>query len=163
MTERNYADGMFLLSSSERKNTFRSYTLNTVLSKGGYDWNLKSSLELILSRNEGKQLDEGVIQDYQYKCLRVEPKIIWAPSSLFEAEYRAVVSCSVSKIGEGTRLDPLWNISQRLTLQFGFHHAEFTLSGEHFYNDLSNTQHLHTWLADTSLGIRQGNGDGRCM
>lgn len=76
MTERNYADGMFLLSSSERKNTFRSYTLNTVLSKGVYDWNLKSSLELILSRNEGKQLDEGVIQDYQYKCLRAEPKII---------------------------------------------------------------------------------------
>lgn len=156
MTERNYADGMFLLSSSKRKNVFRSYTLNSILSKGVYDWHLKSSLELILSRNEGKQLDEGVIQDYQYKCLRAEPKIIWAPSSLFEAEYRAVVSCSVSKIGEGTRLDPLWNISQRLILQFGFHHAEFTLSGEHFYNDLSNTQHLHTWLADTSLGYKTG-------
>lgn len=151
MTERNYADGMFLLSSSERKNTFRSYTLNTVLSKGVYDWNLKSSLELILSRNEGKQLNEGIIQDYRYDCLRAEPKIIWAPSSLFEAEYKATFSCGVTEIGEDTRLDPLWNIFQRLTLSFGFHDMDIRLSGEHYYNDLSKTQHLNICLADASL------------
>lgn len=156
MTGRNYTDSIFHLSSAKHPNSTRSYTLNSILSKGVYDWHLKTSLELLLSRNEGKQLDEGVIQEYQYKCLRAEPKIMWAPSSLFEAEYRAVVGCSVSKIGEGTRLDPLWNISQRLTLQCGFHHAEFTLSGEHFYNDLSDTQRLHTWLADASLGYKAG-------
>lgn len=156
MIERNYADGMFLLSSSERKNTFRSYTLNTVLSKGVYDWNLKSSLELILSRNEGKQLNEGIIQDYRYDYLRAEPKIIWVPSSLFEAEYKATFSCGVSEIGEDTRLDPLWDISQQLTLSFGFHDTDIRLSGEHYYNDLSKTQHLNTWLADASLIHKAG-------
>lgn len=156
MTERNYTDGIFHLSSAKHSNSTRSYTLESILSKGVYDWHVKTSLKLLLSRNEGKQLNEGVIQDYQYECLRAEPKIIWAPSPLFEAEYRAVVGYSSSKVGKGTRLDPLWDISQRMTLQFGFHHAELTLSGEHFYNELSDTQHLHTWLADASLGYKSG-------
>lgn len=156
MTERNYVDGVFYLSSVERDYSFRSYTLNSILSKGVYDWNLKTSLELTLARNEDRQLNEGVIQDYQYDYLRAEPKIVWAPSALFEAEYKAIVSCGVSKIGEDTRLNPLWDVSQRLTLSFGFLGTDLHLSGEHFYNDLSKDQHLNTWLADASLIHKAG-------
>lgn len=156
MAERNYVDGIFQLSSDEQSNSSSNYTLNSVLSKGVYDWNLKTSLELILSRNGGKQMNGGVIQNYQYDFLRAEPKIVWSPSSLFEAEYRATVSCGASKIGEDTRLDPLWDVSQRLTLNFGFHDTDIRLSGEHFYNDLSETQHLNTWLADASLIHKAG-------
>jgi hypothetical protein len=156
ITERNYTDGIFQLSSNKQNNASRNYTLNSVLSKGVYDWNLKTSLELTLSRNEGKQLNEGLIQDYRYDYLRAEPKIVWAPSSLFEAEYKAIISCGSSKIGEDTRLDPLWDVSQRLTLSFGFHNTDLRLSGEHFYNDLSKTQHLNTWLADASLVHKAG-------
>lgn len=156
MAERNYADGVFRLSSCRRPNSTRSYTFNSILSKGIYNWHVKTSLELLWSRNEGKQLNEGVIQDYQYEYLRVEPKLIWAPASFFEAEYKAVVSCGVSKIGKNSCLDPLWDISQRLALQFIFRNMEFSLYGEHFYNDLSDTQHLNTWLADVSLGYKAG-------
>ena len=156
ITERNYKDGNFYLSSVERNHSSHSYTLNTIGSKGIYDWNLKTSLELTLARNEGKQLNEGIVQDYRYDYLCVEPKIVWAPSVFFEAEYKATVSCVGGGIGEDTRLDPLWEVAQRLTLSLEFHDTEFCLSGEHFYNDLSKNQHLNTWLADVSLIHKAG-------
>ena len=156
ITERNYKDGNFYLSSVERNHSFHSYTLNTIGSKGIYDWNLKTSLELTLARNEGKQLNEGIVQDYRYDYLCVEPKIVWAPSVFFEAEYKATVSCVGGGIGEDTSLDPLWEVAQRLTLSLEFHDTEFRLSGEHFYNDLSKNQHLNTWLADVSLIHKAG-------
>ena len=156
ITERNYKDGNFYLSSVERNHSSHSYTLNTIGSKGVYDWNLKTSLELTLARNEGKQLNENIVQNYRYDYLRVEPKIVWAPSALFEVEYKATVSCGGSGIGKDTRLDPLWDVAQRLTLSLGFHDTDFRLSGEHFYNDLSKDQHLNTWLADVSLIHKSG-------
>lgn len=82
MAERNYKDGNFYLSSVERNHSSYSYALNTIGSKGVYDWNLKTSLELTLARNEGKQLNENIVQNYRYDYLRVEPKIVWAPSAL---------------------------------------------------------------------------------
>ena len=156
ITERNYKDGNFYLSSVERNHSSHSYTLNTIGSKGIYDWNLKTSLELTLARNEGKQLNEGIVQDYRYDYLCVEPKIVWAPSVFFEAEYKATVSCVGGGIGEDTSLDPLWEVAQRLTLSLEFHDTEFRLSGEHFYNDLSKNQHLNIWLADVSLIHKAG-------
>ena len=156
MAERNYKDGNFYLSSVERNHSSYSYALNTIGSKGVYDWNLKTSLELTLARNEGKQLNENIVQNYRYDYLRVEPKIVWAPSALFEVEYKATVSCGGAGIGEDTRLDPLWDVAQRLTLSLGFHDTDFRLSGEHFYNDLSKDQHLNTWLADVSLIHKSG-------
>ena len=156
MAERNYKDGNFYLSSVERNHSSYSYALNTIGSKGVYDWNLKTSLELTLARNEGKQLNENIVQNYRYDYLRVEPKIVWAPSALFEVEYKATVSCGGSGIGKDTRLDPLWDVAQRLTLSLGLHDTDFRLSGEHFYNDLSKDQHLNTWLADVSLIHKSG-------
>ena len=156
MAERNYKDGNSYLSSVERNHSSYSYALNTIGSKGVYDWNLKTSLELTLARNEGKQLNENIVQNYRYDYLRVEPKIVWAPSALFEVEYKATVSCGGSGIGKDTRLDPLWDVAQRLTLSLGFHDTDFRLSGEHFYNDLSKDQHLNTWLADVSLIHKSG-------
>lgn len=76
MAERNYKDGNFYLSSVERNHSSYSYALNTIGSKGVYDWNLKTSLELTLARNEGKQLNENIVQNYRYDYLRVEPKIV---------------------------------------------------------------------------------------
>lgn len=51
---------------------------------------------------------------------------------IFEAEYKATVSCVGGGIGEDTSLDPLWEVAQRLTLSLEFHDTEFRLSGEHF-------------------------------
>ena len=55
------------------------------------------------------------------------PKIVWAFCT-FEVEYKATVSCEGSGIGKDTRLDPLWDVAQRLTLSLGFHDLDFRLS-----------------------------------
>lgn len=156
LAERNYVDGLFRLSSSECPNSSKDYTFHSVFSKGVYEWNLKTSLDVVLSRSEGKLLNEAVIQTYRYDNLRAEPKVIWSPFSFFEAEYKAVVGCGVSKIGKDTSLVPLWDVSQRITLGLGLHDTDLLLSGEHVYNDLSSTQHLNTWLADASLVHKAG-------
>ena len=87
----------------------------------------KTSLELTLARNEGNNWNEGIVQDYRYDYLCVEPKIVWAPSvfSRLNTKRRSVVW---GGIGEDTSLDPLWEVAQRLTLSLEFHDTEFRLS-----------------------------------
>ena len=98
MTRSDYNDGIFYLSPYKKSNSDENYTLHSVLSKGVYDWNLKSSVELTMSRTKGKQCNDGVVQAYRYDYLSVEPKIIWSPSRLFEAAYQAKLSCGSSKL-----------------------------------------------------------------
>lgn len=168
LTDKEVSNGQFLISSRSYHNTAESYTLNTLLSKGVFDWHLKTSLELTLNRNEGEQSNRGVVQTYRYDYLQCTPRLIWSPSSFFEADYKATMGYSSSRISSpshiggnthldnNTRLDPLWNISQRMTLNFGLKKMEIQLSGEHYYNDLSSTQHLNTFLADASLIYKTG-------
>ncbi len=151
ITEKDYSNGEFLISSREYRNSGDSYTLNTVLSKGIYDWNLKTSLEATLSRSEGKQSNQGVVQSYRYDYLRLMPRLIWSASRFLQAEYKGSFACSSSKIGENTELGALWNMVQRFTLNFGWKNTELILSGEYYYNDLNEHQHLTNFLADASL------------
>ncbi len=151
ITEQDYADGEFLISTREYRNSSDSYALNTVVSKGFYDWNLKTSLEVLLSRSEGKQSNQGEIQTYRYDYLRFQPRIIWTASSFLQAEYQGSFACSSSKIGDDTELSALWNLTQRFTLNFGWKNTELVLSGEHYYNDINAHQHLTNFLADASM------------
>lgn len=151
ITEKNYADGEFLISSRELKNSGDSYTLNTIVSKGIYDWNLKTSLEVTLNRSEGKQSNQGIVQTFRYDYLRFMPRIIWTANSILQTEYKGSFACSSSKIGESTELSVLWNMVQRFTLNFGWKRTELILSGEHYYNDLNEHQHLTNFLADASM------------
>lgn len=151
MVAQDHKDGNILLSSFEQHNSSRSYTLTSILSKGIYDWHLKTSLECILNRSEGEQMSQNAVQTYRYDYLQLIPKVAWSPSPLFEVDYKAAISCGISQIGDNTHLSPLWNVSQHLTLSLGFKDMAFQLSGEHFYNELNASQHLNTWLADASL------------
>ena len=83
MAERNYKDGNFYLSSVERNHSSYSYALNTIGSKGVYDWNLKTSLELTLARNEGKQLNEISFRITGMTICASNLKLVWAPSAHF--------------------------------------------------------------------------------
>ena len=143
MTRSDYKDGIFYLSPYKKSNSDENYTLHSVLSKGVYDWNLKSSVELTMSRTKGKQCNDGVVQDYRYDYLSVEPKIIWAPSRLFEAAYQAKLSCGSSKIGNDRQLDALWNLSQRLILSIGWGDTDYGFR-ENIFITISTAQSIST-------------------
>lgn len=133
------------------KNRAESWAFRSMLSKGFYDWHLKTSLTLSLSRNRGKQLTNSRLQAYRYDYLQAEPKLTWSPVAAFEAEYHATLGYGGSKIGSGTRLTPLLDVVQRLHLTFGIGRLDLRLCGEHYRNDLDAHTHLSTLLADASL------------
>lgn len=127
------------------------WSFTGTLSKGFYDWHLKTSLNFSLNRNTGKQLTNKLLQTYRYDYLRIEPKIIWQPTPNLEAEYHANIGYGGSKISDDTRLTPLLNFVQRLYLTMNFGKFELRLSGEHYRNDLNSNTHLSTVFADASL------------
>ncbi|WP_281644062.1 carboxypeptidase regulatory-like domain-containing protein [Bacteroides zoogleoformans] len=132
------------------------WSFTGTLSKGFYDWHLKTSLNFSLNSNTGKQLTNKLPQTFRYDYLKVEPKIIWQPSSKLEAEYHAVIGYGGSKIGNDTRLTPLLDFVQRLHLTLSFGKLELSLSGEHYRNDLNGDTHLSTVFADASLVYKTG-------
>lgn len=148
LTHSEYRDSIFSLTTWEVPNHNRSYSLTSLLSKGFYDWNLKTSLETQLIHSEGKQAGQGSIQNYRYIQLMLTPKINWTPLSWFNTTYLASLTCNRSLIGESNNLPALWNIRQRIYLEIGNSTYQIRLTGEHYYNQLDEYHHQHVWLAD---------------
>lgn len=148
LTHSEYRDSIFSLTTWEVPNHNRSYSLTSLLSKGFYDWNLKTSLETQLIHSEGKQAGQGSIQNYRYTQLMLTPKINWTPLSWFNTTYLASLTYNRSLIGESNNLPALWNIRQRIYLEIGNSTYQIRLTGEHYYNQLDEYHHQHVWLAD---------------
>lgn len=129
-----YQDNIFILTTCEVPNRNRSYSLTSLLSKGFYNWNLKTSLETQFLHSEGKQAGQGSIQNYRYTQFTLTPKINWALLSWFSVTYLASFTCNRSLIGEGNSLPVLWDIRQRIHLEIGNSTYQVRLSGEHYYN-----------------------------
>jgi hypothetical protein len=153
------ADTVATLRRSFR-NTTDTWTLTTSLSKGIFDWRLKASLDLQLTRHYGQQLTRtsstspALLQDFRYDYLQAEPKIVWSPVNWLEATYHATVGYSSTRIDNDTELTPLLNVVQRLRLNFSIGKVDLAVSGEHYKNDLGNGNRTNTLLADVSATWR---------
>lgn len=148
LTHSEYRDSIFTLTTWDVPNRIRNYNLNSLISKGFYGWNLKTSLETQLIHSEGKQAGQGSIQNYRYTQLTLTPKINWAPLDWFNATYLATLTCNHSIIGEGNHLPALWDIRQKINFEIGNRTFSIRLSGEHYYNQLDEDSRQHVWLAD---------------
>lgn len=160
LLEQSISEDAIVYTRREQPNHTDSWTLSSTLSKGIYDWHLKTSLSVLLSRSNGEQLTslpgsdgtpQSLLQIYRYDYLKAEPKLIWSPIDIFEAEYHATLGYGGSKIGSDTRLTPLLDFVQRLRLTFSIGQVDLRLSGEHYRNDLGGGTHLNTVFADASL------------
>lgn len=148
LTHSEYRDSIFFLTTWEVPNHNRSYSLTSLLSKGFYNWNLKTSLETQLIHSEGKQAGQGSIQNYCYTQLVLTPKINWTPLSWLNTSYLASLTCNRSLIERNNNLPALWNIRQQIYLEIGNSTYQIRLTGEHYYNQLDENHHQHVWLAD---------------
>ena len=149
------ADSLYTLRRA-RPNHTDTWTAQASLSKGVFDWHLKASLDLQLTRHYGEQLTRtagtaALLQHFRYDYLEAEPKVIWSPVSWMEATYHATLSYSATRIDADTQLHPLMDIVQRLHLDFRLKNIELQISGEHYRNALGNGSHLSTLLADVSV------------
>ena len=156
MDEQYLSEDTLSLTRRALKNRTDTWTLKTSLSKGIFDWRLKASLDLQLTRHYGHQLTRtdaspALPQDYRYDLLTAEPKLNWSPLTWLEADYHATLSYNATRIGSDTQLPPLLNLTQRLRLILTIGRIDVQLSGEHYRNALSDGTHLSTLLADASL------------
>ena len=167
LNEQSISENRIVHTLRLHSNSTQSWFLLSTLSKGFFDWNLKTSLDLQLSRNTGWQLTRvsdtdaltpqtetagnGPPQKYRYDYLKMEPTLIWSPAEAFEAEYHATINYGGSKIGNDTHLAPLLDFVQRMHLTFSIGHVDLCLSGEHYRNDLNSDTHLNTLFVDASL------------
>ena len=156
LDEQYLSEDTLSLTRRALKNRTDTWTLRTSLSKGVFDWRLKASLDLQLTRHYGHQLTRtatspALLQDYRYDLLTAEPKLNWSPLTWLEADYHATLSCSATRIGSGTHLPLLLNVTQRLRLILTIGQVDVQLSGEHYRNALADGTHLNILLADASL------------
>ena len=149
LTHTDYQGKDFVLTSLEHRHRIESYQVRSIISKGFYDWNLKASLEGIYNYGKGKQAGQGIIQPYETRWLSLKPKISWTPSVWFSTSYQSTLTRSETRIS--TPLPALWEVQQRLSINLGNDYWNLSLSGEHYYNELSASESKSTWLADVGI------------
>lgn len=150
--EQRFKDGQIQLVSLPLSNQGSGWSAKGTFSKGFYDWGVKTSLTALLSINKAEQMSEGERLPYQYRFMRYEPKITWTPDWHWEAGYEAGIQYGGSKIGECTRLAPLWNVTQQMRLSYIFLPLEVSCSLDHYHNDVATGQAVDAVFADLSVG-----------
>ena len=155
--EQQIRDGQVTLVSHRLSNHSSGWTAKGTLSKGFYDYGLKTSLTYLLGRSEAEQLSAGERLPYRYDFMQYEPKITWTPARSFSASYQATIHLGRSKIGTGPRLDPLLDVVQKLQLSYELFPVEINLSAAHYHNDVSRDKAVNTFFADLSFRWKTGS------
>lgn len=155
--EQQIQDGQVALVSHRLSNHSSGCTVKGTLSKGFYDYGLKTSLTYLLGRSEAEQLSAGERLPYRYDFMQYEPKIIWTPVRCFSASYQSTIHLGRSSIGTDTRLDPLLNIVRKLQLSYELFPIEINLSADHYHNDVSRGKAVNAFFADLSFRWKTGN------
>lgn len=150
--ERRIQDGQIQQIFLPLSNHASGWSAINTLSKGFYDWGIKTSLTSSLGISKAEQMSEGERLPYLYRFMRYEPKIIWTPDRHWETSYEAQIQYGGTKIGEHTRLTPLWNITQQIHLSYIFSPFEAGLSLQHYHNDVSGDKTVNAVFADLSIG-----------
>ena len=153
-------DGTSIICTRRRlphRSTYRAARLT--LSKGLYDWRMKSALDLSVSRSRGRQLtahgsDEALLQAFRYDCLKAEPKLSWLPTPWLEADYHATVTLGRTRIGGSGSCSSQFDMVHRLSTSVTLGRVEMHLGGEYYRNDLGRSRFLNLLLADASVACR---------
>lgn len=154
ITERLFENGLIILASRDLSTQSTGWTLNGTLSKGIYDWRLKTSLNYQLNEHRSEQLSNGERLPYKSRYIQLEPKINWNPYKPLDIVYERYGG---SEIGKNTRLDPLLNVVQKLNLYYNFTLIELGFTADHYYNDVSSEKSINAFLIDASLRWKSGS------
>ncbi|NDV82650.1 TonB-dependent receptor [Bacteroides sp. 51] len=155
--ERLFQNEQIILASRNLSTSSTGWTLNGTLSKGIFDWRLKASLNYQLSEYRAEQLSEGEQLPYKSRHILLEPKINWNPCKPLDINYESSIRYGGSYVGQFTKLDPLWNVVQKLNLYYSFTLIELGFTADHYYNDISREKSIHAFLIDASLRWKSGS------
>ena len=130
------------------------WSANGTFSKGFYPQRLKTSISLSTSSNKGEQLIDGVLLSYRTIYLQGEPKVNWNPIHNLESEYTTRFRYNTSRIGQ-SKMEPLVNITQKLTLSYTLDKLTINTSAEHYHNQITKDNTLNTLFTDISLRYKK--------
>ena len=144
-TDLQIIDGLYRYAYTRQPTHAESCTLNTDLSKGIFDWRLKTELGLTYTYSRGQQASAGTLLNYTSHVLKATPELIWSPAW-----------CDITYSGSFTRtstnrLRPLLSWRQSLSLTKTIRHLDLTVSAVHYHNELQASPTLNALLADASL------------
>ena len=154
--EQRIENGQVQRVSLPLSNHGSGYTVKSTLSKGFYELGLKTSFLVLLNISKAEQISGGQRLPYQYRLMRLEPKVIWTPNRHWETSYQTDIRYGGNKIGERTRLAPLWNVTQQVQLSYIFSPIEASLSVDHYHNDVNEDQSVNAVFADFSVSWKSG-------
>ena len=149
--EQSFKDDKIITSTQQLSNTSDSRSIRGTISKGFYDLNLKVSLDYLFSNTNSWQLNNGEKVPFQMNSMQYTPKISQTISRYVDVAYEAQFRYGSSKIGDNTKLTPLWNITQKLQLNYLISDFEIAMSADHFYNDINDKQSVNACFADFSI------------
>lgn len=138
------------------------WTIQGGLSKGFYDWGLKTTLTGLFHSGRGAGWSEESLLPFRNRRLEIAPKISWTPWSFTEISYEAMFRREASTIGQSvggnpTRLTPLWAIVQQGQIRFEFSPFGISLAADHYHNDVNRDKAIDAWLADVTANWKNGN------
>lgn len=138
------------------------WTVKGVLSKGFYDWGLKTTFTGLFHSGRGAGWSEESLLPFRNRRMEVAPKISWTPWPFTEISYEATFRREASTIrqsagGNPTRLTPLWAIVQQGQIRFEFFPFGIHLAADHYHNDVNRDKAIDVWLADVAANWKNGN------
>lgn len=149
-------NGEVTAASREQSTKANGWTANGTISKGIHDRGLKMSLNYIFGYRKAGQISLGERVQIKSTYMLYEPKIVWNPVAGMEIGYQSSLRYGGTKIGNDTKLQPLWNIVQKMNLSYDFTFVELAVTADHYYNDVSREQGKNTCLVDASLQRKSG-------
>ncbi|MDR2498853.1 MAG: TonB-dependent receptor, partial [Tannerellaceae bacterium] len=153
--EESFENDQRIMSLRNENSRGNNRSIQGSFSKGFYDYGLKLSISALFASNESEQISGGKRLPLRSSYMQYEPKIAWNPFRRFEATWQATVRYGGASAGNAD-LKPLSNVVQRLNLSYEFGGLEYNLSGDHYYNDLSDASGLNFFLADCSVRWKPG-------
>lgn len=155
--EQLFDAGQVILASHAMPTHSQGWTVGSRLSKGFFDWRLKTSLSLLLGRNTAQQLSQGQRLPYRSDFMQYEPKLVWSPLRHLEAAYQATIRYGWYHIGRTTHPAPLLDMVQSLRLSFHLFPFEIALAADHCLNDVTRDRTVNAFFADASIAWKTGS------
>ena len=151
ISERSFSGDHIIYLSHELPNTSDSRSIRGTISKGFYDLKMKISLDYLFNNTHAWQLNNGEKLPFRISYMQYEPKLSRSFSRNVEVAYEARFRYGGSKIGDNTKLTPLWNITQRLQLNYSISDFEVVMSADHYFNDINENKSINACFADASF------------
>jgi hypothetical protein len=155
IVEESFEDNMRVITLRNESRHSNGWNLQASFAKGFYDAGLKLSLNAAIASSESEQLNRGRRLPLRSSWIQLEPKLSWNPLRRLEAAWQANFRYGGASVGPAA-LTPLGNLVQQLRLSFELSGLEYNISGDHYYNDISDSQSVNFLLADCAVRYKPG-------